>query len=59
MKVGTWEGKTVVTVLPDNAYRYFSTDLFKDLQHRRIKIVAFAFGVNYALKYRDVGCHVY
>lgn len=22
--------KTVVTVLPDNAYRYFSTDLFKD-----------------------------
>lgn len=23
--------KTVVTVLPDNAYRYFSTDLFRDL----------------------------
>lgn len=23
--------KTVVTVLPDNAYRYFSTELFKDL----------------------------
>ena len=25
------EGKTIVTVLPDNAYRYFSTDLFKDI----------------------------
>jgi cysteine synthase A len=25
------KGKTVVTVLPDNAYRYFSTDLFKEL----------------------------
>lgn len=25
------EGRTVVTVLPDNAYRYFSTDLFKDI----------------------------
>ena len=25
------KGKTVVTVLPDNAYRYFSTDLFKDI----------------------------
>ena len=23
--------KTIVTVLPDNAYRYFSTDLFKDI----------------------------
>jgi cysteine synthase A len=25
------KGKTIVTVLPDNAYRYFSTDLFKDI----------------------------
>ena len=25
------KGRTIVTVLPDNAYRYFSTDLFKDL----------------------------
>ena len=25
------EGRTIVTVLPDNAYRYFSTDLFKDI----------------------------
>jgi cysteine synthase A len=25
------KGKVVVTVLPDNAYRYFSTDLFKDI----------------------------
>jgi len=25
------KGRTIVTVLPDNAYRYFSTDLFKDI----------------------------
>jgi len=25
------EGRIIVTVLPDNAYRYFSTDLFKDI----------------------------
>jgi cysteine synthase A len=33
MQLGKKLGKerTIVTVLPDNAYRYFSTDLFKDI----------------------------